>query len=44
VHDALRAGRHDDALVYRKAVRKDLDAYTKTIEENNDGVKLDISF
>lgn len=26
----LRAGRHDDALAYRKAVRKDLDAYTKT--------------
>ncbi|MGE0517550.1 MAG: DNA polymerase II [Candidatus Binatia bacterium] len=26
----LRAGRHDDALVYRKAVRKELHAYTKT--------------
>jgi DNA polymerase-2 len=26
----LRAGEHDDALVYRKAVRKDLAAYTKT--------------
>lgn len=26
----LRAGRHDDALAYRKAVRKDLDAYTRT--------------
>ena len=26
----LRAGQHDDALAYRKAVRKDLDAYTKT--------------
>ncbi|HSP99440.1 MAG TPA: DNA polymerase II [Candidatus Dormibacteraeota bacterium] len=26
----LRAGRHDDALTYRKAVRKELDAYTKT--------------
>jgi DNA polymerase-2 len=26
----LRAGRFDDALAYRKAVRKDLDAYTKT--------------
>jgi len=26
----LRAGRHDDALAYRKAVRKDLAAYTKT--------------
>lgn len=26
----LRAGRHDDALAYRKAIRKDLDAYTKT--------------
>ena len=26
----LRAGGHDDALAYRKAVRKDLDAYTKT--------------
>jgi DNA polymerase-2 len=26
----LRAGRHDDALAYRKAVRKELDAYTKT--------------
>jgi DNA polymerase-2 len=27
---ALRAGRHDDELVYRKAVRKPLSAYTKT--------------
>jgi DNA polymerase-2 len=26
----LRAGRHDDALAYRKAVRKDLSAYTAT--------------
>ena len=26
----LRAGRFDDELAYRKAVRKDLDAYTKT--------------
>ena len=26
----LRGGRHDDALTYRKAVRKDLDAYTAT--------------
>ena len=26
----LRAGRFDSELVYRKAVRKDLDAYTKT--------------
>ncbi len=26
----LRAGRHDDALVYRKAVRKELAAYTRT--------------
>jgi DNA polymerase-2 len=26
----LRAGRHDDRLVYRKALRKDLDAYTAT--------------
>jgi DNA polymerase-2 len=26
----LRAGRHDDALIYRKAVRKDLAAYTAT--------------
>jgi DNA polymerase-2 len=26
----LRAGRFDDALVYRKAIRKPLDAYTKT--------------
>jgi DNA polymerase II len=26
----LRAGRYDDALAYRKAIRKPLDAYTKT--------------
>jgi DNA polymerase-2 len=26
----LRAGRFDDQLVYKKAIRKDLDAYTKT--------------
>jgi len=26
----LRAGRFDDQLTYKKAVRKDLDAYTKT--------------
>jgi DNA polymerase-2 len=26
----LRAGRHDDALAYRKALRKPLDAYTRT--------------
>ena len=26
----LRAGRFDDQLTYKKAIRKDLDAYTKT--------------
>ena len=34
---ALRAGRFDDELVYRKAVRKPLDAYTKTTPAAREG-------